>query len=235
MNDEENKRREDEAIDAMEANRIIAIIENQVRRAECGSIVQICKSELLEPESYERMWGDFIYGIISNEEDTCPSTGSVAYQVNWAYAHLPFGNSFLSFVAPVWEHDFSVVKFPEDEDENDDIELTRQFSKHNGEWMIVEYGGHTCEFCEGHSCDRAQYSDELEHMYDEVAQMEVPHNQKRYTMYRQFTTVKYGSLGNGNRRKLDDCVQELIVPYFPLVAGKRKRGYKSAKNNKEEK
>ena len=72
-------------------------------------------------------------------------------------------------------------------------------------------------------------------MYDEVAQMEVPHNQKRYTMYRQFTTVKYGSLGNGNRRKLDDCVQELIVIYFPVDAGKRKRGYKSAKNHKVEK
>ena len=101
--------------------------------------------------------------------------------------------------------------------------------------MIVEYGGHTCEFCEGHSCDCPQYRDELESMYDEVAQMGVTNNQKRYTVYRQFTTVKYDSLGNGNRRKLDDCVQELIVTHFPVEAGERKRGYKSAKNHKVEK
>jgi len=46
---------------------------------------------------------------------------------------LPYGNSFFNFAAPVWEHDLLVVKFQEDEDENDDTEITRQFKKHNGE------------------------------------------------------------------------------------------------------
>ena len=132
-NDEEKERSHGEEIDAIEARRITSILENQVRRAECGSIVQIGKSELLDPESCERMREDWIYGIISNEEDQCPITGSVAYQINWAYDHLPYGNSFFNFVAPVWEHDFVVVKFQEDEDENDDIEITRQFKNHNGE------------------------------------------------------------------------------------------------------
>ena len=57
-------------------------------------------------------------------------------------------------------------------------------------------------------------------------------NQKRYTMYCQFISMKYGLLGNRIRRKLDDCIQELIVGHFPVEAGKRKRGYKSAKNHK---
>ena len=117
------------------------------------------------------------------------------------------------------------------EDENDDIEITRQFKKYNGEWKIVEYnGGYSCEFCEAHSCDRAQYRDELETIHEEVAQMEVPHNQKRYMMYCQFIAVKYGSLGNQIQRKLDECVQELIVGHFP-EAGKRKRGFQAVKHH----
>ena len=77
-------------------------------------------------------------------------------------------------MAPFWEHDFTVLKFPEDENDEEDVELRRQFRKHNGEWMIVEYGGYSCEFCEAHSCDRVQYRNELESMFEDVDAMGVP-------------------------------------------------------------
>ena len=82
---------------------------------------------------------------------------------------------FLQFIAPVWEHDLTVVKFPEDKDEKDNSDITKQFKKHNDEWVIVDYdGGNICEFCKTHHCDRAQYRDELEGMFKEVSEMEVP-------------------------------------------------------------
>jgi len=206
-NNEANKRFEEEAVDAIETRRIRAIIENKVRRVECGSIVQICKTALLEPESYERMCEEWMYGIVSNEEDICPITGSVAYQINWAYEHLPIGNSCLAFCAAVWEHDFNVVKYPEDEYDEEDIELRRQFIKINGEWCIVEYGGYSCEFCEAHSCDRAQYRDELDDMLECVRLLDIQPHQKRFQMYRKFTFDKYGVCGTDMRHNVDDCVQ----------------------------
>ena len=68
-------------------------------------------------------------------------------------------------------------------------------------------------------------------MFEEISQMGVPPNQKRYLMYRQFTQLKYVSLGNRLRRKLDDRVQELIVCHFPVEAGKRKRGFVAIKKH----
>ena len=230
-NDDDNERNERELIDAMEARRIIALLNSQVRRAEGGCIVQILKKHILEDESCTRMRSDWIYGIISNEEDICPITGSVAYQVNWAYAHLPYGNSCLAFVAPVWEHDLDVLKFPEDDNNEDDYELRRLFIKHNGEWCIVEYGGYSCEFCEAHSCDRAQYRDELDDMLEYVRLLEIQPHQKCFQMYSKFTLEKYGVCGTGMRHKVDDCLQELIITNFPVAAGKRKRGYRSAGND----
>ena len=90
----------------------------------------------------------------------------MAYQINWITAHLSTHNSFLSLVAPVWEHDFIVFKFLEDEhNDNDDAELSRIFSKSNGEWIVVKYRGYTCEFCDLKSCDRAQYGGDVDVFY----------------------------------------------------------------------
>ena len=100
-NGDDNERDEKKLIEAMEARQIIALLNSQVRCTEGGCIVQILKEEILESESCERMRCDWIYDIISNEEDICTITGSVAYQVNWAYAHFPYGNSCLAFIAPV--------------------------------------------------------------------------------------------------------------------------------------
>ena len=228
-NNDDNKHVDDEENAANESIRIKTILKNELRRAECGSVVTISKRDLLEPESYERMRGESIYGIISNAENLCPVTDSVAYQINWSIAHLPTGNSFFAFVAPVFEHVFTVVKYPDDnEDSDDDVEFTRQFKKQNGKWIIIEYGGLECEFCGCHICDRVQYRDELEGMIEYVNLLDMKPNQKRYQMYRKFHWEKYGPTGANMRHQLDDCVQELIVGHFPVETGKRKRGYQSA-------
>ena len=161
-NDSDSESEEMDASTAMEVRRIKLLLQNQVRRAECGAVVQISKHDILEPESCEQMRGEWLYGLISNEADYCEDTGCVAYQINWCTAHLNTHNSFLTLVAPVFEIDFTVMKWPEDEhDENDDVELRRLFGKLNGEWCIVEYNGYVCEFCDETMCDRAQYGDEL--------------------------------------------------------------------------
>ena len=67
---------------AIEINRIKLLLENQVRRAECGSIVQISKYEILEPESCEQMRYNWLYGIISNKADYWDDTEYKAYQIN---------------------------------------------------------------------------------------------------------------------------------------------------------
>jgi len=94
-------------------------------------------------------------------------------------------------------------------------------------WTMVEYSGEECEFCEGHTCDRVQYRMELDNHLNEVSLLDIMPDQKRFQMYRRFTFIKHGNLGGGVRRKLDNCVQELIVDVFPVTAGKRKRGYEA--------
>ena len=190
-------------------------------------MIKILASEILEPECYSKMRCQYLYGIISNLEDICEVTASRAYQINWSFSHLYTGNTFLSFVAPYFEHDFVVVKFPDECDSNEDEEFSKQFKKVDDNWTMVEYIGEECEFCEGHTCDRVQYRMELDNHLNEVALLEMMPDQKRFQMYRRFTFIKHGNLGSGVRRKLDDCVQELIVAVFPVTAGKRKRGYEA--------
>ena len=116
-----------------EAKRIIAILASQSRRAECGSVVKIPVCELLEQKSVERMSEKYVYGIVSNTEEMCEETGSKAYHINWAFQHLPICDTFLSLIAPVFEHDFQVVYFPEEEDSKQDKYFTDQFGKENGQ------------------------------------------------------------------------------------------------------
>ena len=134
-------------------------------------------------------------------------------------------------MAAVSELDFTVIKWPEeDHDDNDDVELKRLFSKLNGEWIIVEYRGYICEFCDEMMCDRAQYGDDLDSMVQEVSQMGLPANQSRYSMYRQFTHLRYGTLGSGVRKELCGCVQDLVMREFPVAAGTTRRGFMAVRN-----
>ena len=74
INDGDNRLSDEDRSTAIEIRRIKLLLENQVRRAECGSIVQISKYDILEPESCKLMRGDWLYGIISNEADYCEDT-----------------------------------------------------------------------------------------------------------------------------------------------------------------
>ena len=49
-----------------------------------------------------------------------------------------------------------MVYFPDEEDSKVDKYFTDQFRKEKGEWMIVEYGGEKCEFCDELECERVE-------------------------------------------------------------------------------
>ena len=109
-------------------------------------------------------------------------------------------------MAPIFEHNFTVVKFSEDEEDNDDVDLTRQLKKENVEWIIFNYGGLGCEFCESRSCERTQYRDKLDGMVKYVNLFDLKTNQKRYRMHRKYIWEKYGGCGANMRHQIDDCV-----------------------------
>ena len=56
-NDDAKERPENKGIDTTETMRITRIMENQLRRAECGCVIKITSYELLEHDSVERMSG----------------------------------------------------------------------------------------------------------------------------------------------------------------------------------
>ena len=195
-----------------EAKTIIAILALQSRRAECGSFVKIPVIELLETEETEQTSEEYVYGIISNYLGMCKKTGSKCYKINWEFHHLPIGNTNLSLIAPVFEHDFTVVFFPEEVDSEENNYFTDQFKKKKGEWMIVKYGVEKCKFCDLEmKCEREESKEVLEGMLEEFAVMEGRTDDKQYRMYRCYTAFKYGVLGRRVRRKLDDCVVALIL------------------------
>lgn len=173
-----------------EIRRITKKFENQPRRAEVGCCVKIHTKELLEPKCFERMKTPYIYGIISNMEDQCEHTSFKAFQVNKSTEHIYLGDSFLNFVAVQFEHDMEIVKFEDEEDEGEDYEFTRQFTKIEGMWQhIVRL---TCEYCSMKNYNHCLYGDELDEKLDAVEMEDGRINEKRYRMYRAFTFLKHG-------------------------------------------
>ena len=136
------------------------------------------------------MRSKYTYSIIINLEEICEITASRAYQIHWLIGHLSTGNTFLDFVAPIFEHNFVVVKFPYEEDGKDDVYFTNQFKKVEGEWVIVEYGGVRCKFCEDPFCNRVYYKVALEELLGEVTIMDWKPSEKRYAIYKRFTAIK---------------------------------------------
>lgn len=117
----------------------------------------------------------------------------------------------------VYEHDFNVVKFTDEEDDYDDKYFSNQFRKVDGAWIIVEYSEDKCEFCEGYNCDRIQCKDELNGLLEEVSSQVGRADHKRFTMYKKFTFVKHGLLGSMLMREVDAFVQDLIILTFPVL------------------
>ena len=61
--------------------------------------------------------------------------------------------------------------------------------------------------------------------------MGLPADRSRYMMYHQYTHIKYGSLGSGARKEVDQCVQDLVIQEFPVAVDKRKRGFVAILND----
>ena len=174
---------------------------------------------------------EYVYGVITNLEYWCITTGSRAYQVSWAYSHLSIRNAFLSLISPVFEHDLEVIKFLDEIDDGEDKYFTNQFKRVDDAWKIVEFCGPKCEFCEGFMCDRMEYKEELEDMLRDVGFQVGTSKQKRFMMYRKFTFVGHSYLGKNERREVDYCVRDIIHATFPVKKGKRKRGFEAFKNH----
>ena len=104
----------------------------------------------------------YVYGILSNCENICEVTSSRAFQIDWSIEHLRTGNSFLSFIAPKYEHEFMVMKFEDGIDRNDDKEFSRQLRKSGDVWLIAEYTEGKREFCDTRRFDKVQYKNELD-------------------------------------------------------------------------
>lgn len=106
--------------------------------------------------------------------------------------------------------------------------MTQNSAGSSGSWdnirLFVEYTELRCEFVEAHRCEMVQYRDELDVLFLDVDMVGggKQNNDKRYFIYRGFTWIKYCALGSKNRRKVDDCVEELIYQTFPVEIGKRK-------------
>ena len=43
--------------------------------------------------------------------------------------------------------------------------------------------------------------------------------------------MKYGSLGSGVRKEVDQCVQDMVIQEFLVAVGKRKRGFVAIVND----
>ena len=63
---------------------------------------------------------------------------------------------------------------------------------------------------------------ELEESLAEVELLKLQSDQKHVQMYRSFTFMNQDQLGSRARRRLDNCVQDLIVWSFPAEAGKER-------------
>ena len=145
----DNSEEDDNAAEVKRISDILTNQQNISRRTEVGAVVRIKMDMLLDKEKVEAMRCEYVYGVITNLEDWCKTTGSRAYQVSWVYSHLSIGNAFLSLISPVFEHDLEVVKFLDDIDDGKDEYFTNQFKRVDDAWKIVEFCGPKCEFCEG--------------------------------------------------------------------------------------
>ena len=194
------------------------------RRVELGAVVKIDALEILEEEQSCMMKTPYIYGVISNLEEICEYTTSRAYQIEWAYGHIDLGNSFMSLIAPYWEHVFKIVKFEDEDDDKEDNEFTKLFDKVDGKWIgLVPY---KCELCDSSKCDRALFNIELDGIIKDLKVVDKSNSEKRLTVYAKFNWEKHGSVEERLISDIDDCVKELTELLFLVETRKRRRGLK---------
>ena len=87
----------------------------------------------------------------------------------------------------------------------------------------------TCEFCDGSGCDRMMQKEDLDDaVRDLMMDEDLTNKQRRYSMYRDWIRFKYGSLGPGERKEVNECVRMLIITRFPPPEGTTLTGFSEA-------
>ena len=96
--------------------------------------------------------------------------------------------------------------------------------KERGEWSIKAFIP-SCECCGEIECDRMKQKSDLDDMIQDLKyDVNLEYN-ARYKIYRVLVRFKYGSLGRGDRREINECVRMLIVSSFPPPLGTDLTGF----------
>ena len=69
------------------------------------------------------------------------------------------------------------------------------------------------------------YPTELEAEIERLRNVDGSAKSKRYLMYGYYITLKHGYLGVGNRRRVQSCVQHLVLDSFPVATGTTRVGF----------
>jgi hypothetical protein len=76
-----------------------------------------------------------------------------------------------------------------------------------------------CPGCSCGVCKWTEHKEFLEELSKALKADDTTNNQKRFSMYRNYTLAEWGVLGVMNRKKIPKCVTEKIVEMFPSVTG----------------
>ena len=207
----------------VEVARINTILEErEIRGQLIGAIVKIPTEVLLDDEVIaEHLVQEYVFGAVHNVADVCNHTGDRAVEVNWSIHDRFFSLARNDFggIVPVWEHEVLPVTFRHEELDVSEEMVDGYFEKYQGKWILTEKRVPLCEHCGKNTCDRMTYRHPLELEIVRLNTTRANNYNKRYTMYRFYTSLKHGHLGQGNRMRVQCCVQALIHEMFPVAIG----------------
>ena len=105
------------------------------------------------------------------------------------------------------EHDTLVVKYQDELDDGSEEMVSGYFEKVGNRWILTGKKVALCEIFKKNTCDRMPYKHEIDTKIMRLLTENVPNKTKRYMLYRYYTMMKSGRLGQGNRKKVQSCVQ----------------------------
>ena len=92
--------------------------------AEAGSIFRVPKYILLDCEKSKLISQDYMYGFVSTLEGIYGLTKARAWTLYWYIEHFNIVYKLL-YIVPVYEHNMTVVKFPDKDGDMGDNLLTK--------------------------------------------------------------------------------------------------------------
>ena len=128
--------------------------------------------------------------------------------------HNDFGG-----IVPRMEHDVLVVKYSDKSDDGNEEMISGYFEKFRNKWILTGKKVPMCSYCRKNTCDRMTYNHELDTEIMRLSSIDMDNKNKRYMLYRYYTILKSGHLGQGNRRRVHSCVQRLVLDHFPTPVG----------------